>query len=85
MIFSMNGGQETRRFEDQVVVITESTKGIGKEIAKQFAAESTAAGITGRTTTEGEAVADSISDAGGTAVFVEADMRPRTISQYYLR
>ncbi len=63
------------RFADAVVVITGSTRGIGRGIARRFAAEGASVVITGRTGESGTAVAESIRVDGGDALFVQADMR----------
>lgn len=71
----MTDGVTPERFTDSVVVVTGSTRGIGAAVAKRFAAEGAAVVVTGRSTDDGEAVVSEITDTGGTAVFVEADMR----------
>jgi len=63
------------RFEDSVVVVTGSTRGIGRGVANRFAAEGASVVVTGRSADVGNEVAASIRKDGGDAVFVEADMR----------
>ncbi len=63
------------RFEDQTVVVTGSTRGIGASIADRFAAEGANIVLTGRTAADGDAIVDDIGDDGGEATFLRADMR----------
>jgi NAD(P)-dependent dehydrogenase (short-subunit alcohol dehydrogenase family) len=58
------------RFEGEVAVVTGSTAGLGRCIARRLAAEGAAVVVTGRNRERGEAVAGEI---GGT--FVAADLR----------
>ena len=55
------------RFEDAVVIVTGSTRGIGAEIARRFAAEGARVVVSGRTESEGVGVVEEIRSAGGTA------------------
>jgi len=58
----------------KTAIVTGSTRGIGRGIARRFAAEGTNVVVTGRTVDAGEEVAEEIREAGGEAVFVRADM-----------
>jgi len=64
----------SRRLDDQVVLITGSTSGIGKCMAETFAGEGAAVIITGRTKEKGEQVQAEIEAAGGRALFVPMDI-----------
>ncbi len=54
--------------------MTGSTAGLGKEVARLFAAEGARTVVTGRNAGRGEAVVADIRDAGGEALFVQADL-----------
>ncbi|MDJ0753581.1 MAG: SDR family oxidoreductase [Ardenticatenaceae bacterium] len=62
------------RFQDKVVVVTGSTKGIGVACAHEFANEGARVMVTGRTAALGEQVAADIRQAGGDAFFVPCDV-----------
>lgn len=64
----------TPEFTDETAVIMGSTRGIGREIARAFADRGASVIINGRDSESGVAVAETITDAGGTARFVQADM-----------
>lgn len=63
-----------RRFENQVVVITGGTSGIGRAAALAFAREGARVVIGGRRQAEGQAVVDEIEQAGGQARFKATDV-----------
>ena len=56
------------------MLVTGSTAGIGKHVALVCAREGAAVAVHGRNVERGAAVARAIADAGGTAVFVPADL-----------
>jgi NAD(P)-dependent dehydrogenase (short-subunit alcohol dehydrogenase family) len=60
--------------QSKVAVVTGGGRGIGRAIAKRFAAEGAAVLITSRTETELRAVAGEIESARGKAVWVTADV-----------
>lgn len=62
------------RLQDRVAVITGSGAGMGEGMARLFAAEGGRLVISGRDEKKGQAVADSIVQSGGRAVFERADV-----------
>jgi 3-oxoacyl-[acyl-carrier protein] reductase len=56
------------------LVVTGGSKGIGEGIARVFAAKGAKVLLTGRHAETGNAVADRITDSGGTAAFFEGDV-----------
>ncbi|MGW4774423.1 SDR family NAD(P)-dependent oxidoreductase [Nocardia sp. NPDC004278] len=63
-----------RRFENQVVVITGATSGIGAAAAKLFAAEGARVAFSGRRVERGHGVERDIRAAGGEATYFHADV-----------
>ncbi|HEY5681098.1 MAG TPA: glucose 1-dehydrogenase [Pseudomonadales bacterium] len=62
------------RFDGKVVMITGATSGLGKHAAVAFAREGARVVASGRRQAEGEETLAEIEAAGGTAVFVQADV-----------
>ncbi|MEY7848415.1 SDR family NAD(P)-dependent oxidoreductase [Natrarchaeobius sp. A-rgal3] len=65
------------RLENRTAIVTGSTRGIGAGIARRFAQEGANVVVSGRSETEGRAVADEItnSPSPGEATFVPVDVR----------
>lgn len=63
------------RFTDKVILVTGASAGIGEASARAFAAEGGRVFLVARGHERGEAVADSIREAGGQAHFFQADVR----------
>lgn len=63
------------RFEDDIAVVTGSTRGIGAEIARRLAREGASVVVVGRTEADGERVVADIERDGGEARFVRTDLR----------
>lgn len=70
----MSREAQAGRLADRVVVVTGSTRGVGRAIALRSAAEGARVVITGRTVERGEAVVAEIQAAGGEALFARADV-----------
>ena len=62
------------RLEGEVAVVSGSTSGLGKEIARQLSYEGAAVLVTGRNEERGRAVVDEIVEGGGRAAFLAADL-----------
>jgi len=62
------------RLENKVALITGGNSGIGRATALLFAREGAKVAITGRDGARGEQVVEEIKRAGGTAIFIRADV-----------
>src|SRR5256885_6688590 len=62
------------RLDGEVALVTGSTSGLGAEIARRFAREGAAVCVTGRDEQRGEGVVQGITDSGGRARVVAADL-----------
>ncbi len=62
------------RLQGKVAIVTGSTSGIGAGIVRALAAEGARVVVSGRRQPEGEAVVAEIRAAGGTALFLQADV-----------
>lgn len=63
------------RLADKVALVTGGTSGIGQATALLFAKEGARIAITGRNESRGQEVVKKITEAGGEAVFMKADVR----------
>jgi NAD(P)-dependent dehydrogenase (short-subunit alcohol dehydrogenase family) len=63
------------RLQNRAALITGGTSGIGEATCLLFGREGAGVAVVGRNTERGKTVAKRIADAGGSAVFIEADVR----------
>ncbi len=63
------------RLENRAALITGGTSGIGEATCLLFGKEGAQVAVIGRNSERGKSVAKCISDAGGNAIFVQADVR----------
>ncbi len=67
--------------QNQIAIVTGSTKGIGKEIALAFAREGATVIVSGRNAERAEHVVNEITSAGGTATAILADVSQMSDAQ----
>ncbi|MDR1590129.1 MAG: glucose 1-dehydrogenase [Oscillospiraceae bacterium] len=70
----MGGGNTAGRLDRRVAIITGATSGIGEAIAYRFAREGAVTVLTGRRSELGERNTKRITDGGGQALFIRADV-----------
>jgi len=63
------------RLENRAALVTGGTSGIGEATCLLFGREGASVAVVGRNTERGKSVAKRISDAGGDAIFIQADVR----------
>jgi NAD(P)-dependent dehydrogenase (short-subunit alcohol dehydrogenase family) len=62
------------RLDDEIAIVTGSTSGLGREVARVFALEGAKVVVTGRSAERGEGVAAKIRAEGGTTTFIPCDL-----------
>ena len=62
------------KLKDKVAVVTGSTSGMGKAIAKLFCSEGASVVVSGRNRERGREIIEDLTDSGHKAVFVEGDV-----------
>jgi 7-alpha-hydroxysteroid dehydrogenase len=70
-----SAGTSPPRLAGEVAIVTGATSGLGREVARLFGSEGCAVVLTGRDHDRGASAARAVQDAGGSAVFVAADLR----------
>src|ERR1700730_978888 len=75
----------TERFKDMVALVTGGSSGIGRATVELFAREGAAVVIVDRARAQGEALAKSIQDGGGEALFLETDVTQRRAVEHMLQ
>ena len=65
------------RFKNKVAVVTGGANGIGRACCLRFSSEGASVVVADRAVDRGQAVADEIIAAGGSAIFVELDATSR--------
>jgi NAD(P)-dependent dehydrogenase (short-subunit alcohol dehydrogenase family) len=70
----MTENQRSGRLAGDVAIVTGSTAGLGKEIARLFVAEGASVVVTGRNQARGDALAADLRAGGGDATFIRADL-----------
>ena len=62
------------KLKDRIAIITGATSGLGEAAARLFAEEGAKVVVSGRDEARGRKVAEAVAKAGGTAIFVRADV-----------
>ncbi|MDH5748521.1 MAG: SDR family oxidoreductase [Rhodospirillales bacterium] len=73
------------RLKDKVAIVTGGSSGIGREICMRYAAEGAKVAVVNRTRDKGAAVADEITNSGGTAKAFACDVSSRDEVQAMVR